>query len=86
METPCPGKVNTGQFDLMKELNTKGMFVGHDHINTFGVEYQGILLAVGGQAGYSNTYTGNLTEPKNGLVITINSKQELSAEIFYLTK
>ena len=86
LETPCPGKVNTGQFELMKKLNTKGMFVGHDHINTFGVLYQDILLAVGGQTGYSNTYTGNLTEPKNGLVITINSQLEMSAEIVYLNK
>jgi hypothetical protein len=86
LETPCPGLVNTGQFDVMKEMNTKGMFVGHDHINTFGVEYQGILLAVGGQAGYSNIYLCNSTEPKNGLLITINSKQELSAEVIYINK
>ena len=87
LETPCPGLVNTGQFDLMKSLNAKGMFVGHDHVNTFGILYEGVLLGYGGQAGNSNSYYLNTEEPKNGVVITISgSDLKLNAEPDYLDK
>lgn len=39
-------KENSGFFDAVLEKNsTKAIFVGHDHINTFGVEYKGVVLS-----------------------------------------
>lgn len=42
-ECPCPGYYNYGQFDAMKETgDVTAIFSGHDHINTFTVEKDGI--------------------------------------------
>ena len=42
LEPPCPGDENFGQFDALVEQGTVAVFSGHDHINTFTVEYQGV--------------------------------------------
>lgn len=42
LEPPCPGDDNFGQFDAMVEQGTVAVFSGHDHINTFTVEYKGV--------------------------------------------
>jgi hypothetical protein len=45
MEDPCPAPVNTGFFEVIKTLgNTKSIIVGHDHINNFIINYQGVRL------------------------------------------
>lgn len=41
-EPPCPGVENYGQFDALVEQGTVAVFSGHDHVNTFTVEYQGV--------------------------------------------
>lgn len=42
-ETPCPGKLNDGQFDAMAgQGDVLAIFTGHDHTNAFGVRYKGI--------------------------------------------
>lgn len=44
-EYPCPPDYNNGQFDAFYENgNVLGMFFGHDHRNTYEVEYKGIML------------------------------------------
>ncbi len=44
-EFPCPGYINYGQFDAMVETgNVLGIFSGHDHINSFEVEMDGIRI------------------------------------------
>lgn len=44
-EYPCPPNYNNGQFDAFYENgNVLGMFFGHDHYNTYEVEYKGIML------------------------------------------
>ena len=44
-EYPCPPNYNNGQFDTFYENgNVLGMFFGHDHYNTYEVEYKGIML------------------------------------------
>lgn len=44
-EFPCPGYINYGQFDAMVETgNVLGIFSGHDHINDFEVEMDGIRV------------------------------------------
>ncbi|MBQ5823197.1 MAG: metallophosphoesterase [Clostridia bacterium] len=41
-EPPCPGVENYGQFDALVEQGTVAVFSGHDHVNTFTVEYKGV--------------------------------------------
>ena len=52
----CSPKINTGFFAAMQESgHTKGVFVGHDHINDFYGDLYGITLGYGRATGY-NTY------------------------------
>lgn len=52
----CSPKINSGFFGAMQEVgHTKGVFVGHDHINDFYGEMYGITLGYGRATGY-NTY------------------------------
>ena len=47
-EDTCPPKENSGFFGKITELgHTKAMFFGHDHINTFEVDYQGVKFCYG---------------------------------------
>lgn len=47
-EKVCGPAVDDNMFEKMKELgSTKGILVGHDHMNNFEVEYQGIRLSYG---------------------------------------
>ena len=47
-EDTCPPKENSGFFSKITELgHTKAMFFGHDHINTFEVDYQGVKFCYG---------------------------------------
>lgn len=41
-EPPCPGVENFGQFDALVEQGTVAIFSGHDHVNTFTVELNGV--------------------------------------------
>lgn len=41
-EPPCPGVENFGQFDALVEQGTVAVFSGHDHVNTFTVELNGV--------------------------------------------
>lgn len=44
-EKSYPGKKTDNLFDTMLELgSTKGVFVGHDHLNNFSLQYKGIRL------------------------------------------
>lgn len=45
-ETPCPPNYSNGQFDAIKERgDVMGMFFGHDHVNSYEVEYEGVKLS-----------------------------------------
>ena len=47
-EDTCPPQYNSGFFDVIKEKgSTTGMYFGHDHLNDFIVNYQGIDFAYG---------------------------------------
>ena len=44
-EYPCPPNYNNGEFDALYENgNVLGIFFGHDHYNTYEVDYKGIKL------------------------------------------
>lgn len=47
-EDECPPSQDDQMFETMVELgSTKGVFVGHDHMNNYEVEYSGIRLCYG---------------------------------------
>ncbi|MHB1459184.1 MAG: metallophosphoesterase family protein [Armatimonadota bacterium] len=53
-EAPCPPPVNSGLFtSLLERGDVKGVFVGHEHINTYTGDWYGIKLGYSGGTGYS---------------------------------
>ena len=56
----CCSGFDAGLFDAIKELGvTKAVFCGHDHMNSFGAEKDGILLSYIEPSGYGSYNTGN---------------------------
>lgn len=75
----CSPEINSGFFNQILNSNVWGMFVGHDHDNSFDGIYKGIHLVYGQSTGY-NSY-GNA---KGGRLITIdNNSKEVSTEILF---
>lgn len=69
-EVECPGYLNPGLYAAARERgDVKGMFVGHEHVNDYIGNYNGIRLAYDASIGYQ-TYGG---EMKGGRVIELNS-------------
>lgn len=54
-EMPCPGTINGGQFEtVLKQGDVVAMFFGHDHKNSFEVEYKGVDLVNTPGAGFGS--------------------------------
>lgn len=52
-EDECPGPVNSGLFSAMLARgDVKGVFCGHDHVNTYSGNYYGIMLGYSGSTGF----------------------------------
>ncbi len=77
-EKTCPQSVDTGFFQAILDNNKKtiGVFVGHDHLNYFAFEKEGVLLAQGVATGY-NSYG---TMAKGARMITFNYINETEYE------
>ncbi len=44
-ETPCPPNYSNGQFDaILERRDVMAMFFGHDHVNTYELQYKGVDL------------------------------------------
>jgi hypothetical protein len=55
-EDECPGAFNSGMFaTLLERGDVKGVFVGHDHVNTYSGNYFGIALGYAPGVGF-DTY------------------------------
>ncbi len=55
LENICESGFDAGLFDAIKAGGTtKSVFCGHDHLNTFGVEYEDILLSYIQPSGYGS--------------------------------
>ena len=84
-ENPCYGELNTGEFETVKNMGAKGIFVGHDHANNYGVNYKGIILSYDGQIGYSNGYL-NDDSSKSGVLITICPNGSIKSNLVFVEK
>lgn len=81
-EQVCCPKINTGFFDVMKELgSTKNVVVGHDHVNNYSVLYDGIRLTYGLKTG-DRCYADS--DLNGGTVLTV-SDSGVQVEHKYVT-
>ena len=63
---------NNGFFDVCKELgSTKNIVAGHDHVNCFTIDYEGINLTYSMKTGIASSYRPNTV---GGTTITIDSQ------------
>ena len=52
-EDECPGPFNSGMFAAMQSRgDVRGLFVGHDHVNSYVADYYGILLGYAPGTGF----------------------------------
>lgn len=74
-ETPCPGKLNDGQFDAMVEKgDVLALFTGHDHTNAFGVRNQGIDICTS----LSTRYNGDAFSTQYGYRMVVVDENDTS--------
>ena len=82
-EKSCPPDVNSGFFKVIKEKgSTDGMYFGHDHVNNFIVEYEGIDFGYGIHSTNRIYYDEDMI---GGRVVVINDDHSLSYEHIYHT-
>ena len=59
-EGVCSSNIDTGMFAALKEAGvTEAVFFGHDHLNNFGIEVDGILLSYIEASGYGSYNMGS---------------------------
>ncbi len=52
-EDECPGPINSGMFSaILDRGDVKGVFCGHDHVNTYVGDYYGVMLGYAGNTGF----------------------------------
>ncbi len=70
-EKACSPAINSGLATAMLEAgDVMGVFVGHDHINDYAVNWRGILLAYGRYTG-GNTVYNNITDGNGARIIEL---------------
>lgn len=89
-EGSCPSGFDSGIFDAFKEKgSTQAVYFGHDHINTFGINYDGILLSYIQPSGYSSyTMESSLDAPESEwlqgcTLLTLNNDGTYEAEVIF---
>lgn len=65
-EDECITSENDDFFTLAKEKGVKSILVGHDHVNTYVIEYEGITLSYGLKTGVNSYYFNEKNEFING--------------------
>lgn len=57
LENVCSSRINSGMFDAIKEIaSTKFAICGHDHINDYSIEYEGVKLTYSQSLSYSSYF------------------------------
>jgi len=79
-EKVCSASINSGMYTSMLECgDIMGMFVGHDHVNDYIGNYNGIAMAYGRFSGTKNIY-GDLT-PGARVIVLKEGKREFDTWI-----
>ncbi len=82
-ETTCPPDHNSGFFEVIKQKDsTKAMFFGHDHVNDFCKDYEGITFCYGVKSTDRIYYDDKLL---GGQVITIHNDNSFSVKQIHHT-
>ncbi|MBQ3006914.1 MAG: metallophosphoesterase [Clostridia bacterium] len=80
-EFPCPGYYNHGQFDAMVERgDVLGIFSGHDHINTYETELDGIKIINTGGSTF-NSYGNDMTRGVRMITVKENDTWNFESEM-----
>ena len=80
-EQPCNPEFNSHFYDEIKKMNsTHGMYFGHDHINNFIINYQGIHFGYGIKA-TDRVYSDNSL--LGGRTIILHNDHSLDYEDYY---
>lgn len=77
-EDSCTAEENDGFFEAFKVNGGTHMFAGHDHINNFIAEYEGVTLGYFTKSSY-NCYFG--FDMLGGVVLTVDSSNNVKSEI-----
>lgn len=81
LEFPCPGYYNHGQFDAMVERgDILGIFSGHDHINTYETELDGIRIINTGGATF-HSYGKEMTRGMRMITVKENDTWDFETEM-----
>jgi hypothetical protein len=81
-EAVCSAPVDNGFFDLCKELgSTTNMVVGHDHVNSSSIVYDGIRLTYGLKLGEGCYFEDGMT---GGTTLSINSEGHVTTQHHYV--
>ncbi len=82
-EGPCPGTVNSGEFQAFKDRgDVLASVCGHDHVNSFVIPYQGIDLINTPTCGFAS-YGNN--ESRGARVIDLNENDNWSYDTYVVT-
>lgn len=82
-EKTCPPDYNSGFFKVIKkEHSTDAMFFGHDHLNNFIVNYEGVIFAYGIKSTDRVYYAEDMM---GGRVITLKNSHDLEFTHIYHT-
>ncbi len=85
-EFPCPGYYNHGQFDSMVNRgDVLGIFSGHDHINTFVTELDGIKIVNTGGATY-HSYGNEVTRGMRRITLNEDDLWDFDTETVTVNK
>lgn len=78
MEDPCTAAVNDGFFDVFKANAGTHMFAGHDHLNNFVAEYEGVKMCYFTKSSYNCNFS---FKALGGLVVTIDPNNQVDLAI-----
>lgn len=78
MEDPCTAAVNDGFFDVFKANGGTHMFAGHDHLNNFVAEYEGVKMCYFTKSSYNCNFS---FKALGGLVVTIDPNNQVDLAI-----
>lgn len=82
-EDVCSATYNPGMFEKILEKGaTTHVFVGHDHVNDYNVNYQGVTLSYGVKSSRQFYYS---EEQLGGTVIRISADEEVTIERKYVS-